>query len=78
MSKIHSNEPAVNMREFDSNSVSNLPLTIVSNGITHKYLEENHPLEKFKSDNVILSTKNYLYKYYKPSPDCMIRPSYSF
>jgi hypothetical protein len=34
-------------------------------------LEQKYSLRKFKSKNLLTSTKNYLIKNYKPSPGCM-------
>ena len=67
MSKINAYDSIVSLQELDLKSVKS---SNVSSVITHKYLEDNHPMEKFKSDNVIASTKNYLVKNYKPNPRC--------
>ena len=61
---------------------SNLQVSIDPNVLKHRNsinehsLLERYQFEKYKSDNVVKSTTNYLKKNYKPSPDCMKRYLY--
>ncbi len=69
MVKIQQSEPEILsecMIDFDYRAPKSSP----SNVVTEKYLQDNYPFEKNKSDNVFKSTANYIKKYYKPSRNC--------
>ena len=70
MSKIHQedlNKPLEFSidHNFVSNKSSSQPLSV-----SEKYLEENYTFNKIQSDNIFYGSKNYITKYYKPSPNC--------
>ena len=69
MVKIQQSEPKVSteyMVDFEYRAPKSSP----NNVVTEKYLEDNYPFEKNKSDNIVKSTANYIKKYYKPSQNC--------
>lgn len=41
--------------------------------LNEKLFQEKYTLQKFKSENVLNGSKNYIKKYYTPNPSCMKR-----
>ena len=39
--------------------------------LNEKILKEKYSFNKLKSNNALVSAKNYCFKYYKPSPNCL-------
>ena len=69
MVKIQQSEPET-LREYMVDFDYIAPKSSSNKVVTEKYLKDNYPFEKTKSDNIVKSTSNYLKKYYKPSRNC--------